>query len=473
MANIFNGFFDNLGKGALSPKGNLGDWRHASRLYVDDNFRLAPKQKFLYHVTLNLNENVINRILPQWDKRHGTEVNMLVKNVVMPAYDISLETKNKYNRKKNLQTRIDYKPVTITFHDDNMGLTSQLWAAYYQYYYRDGTYGSRDGAGKPNQTARPYDRFNTYKGDTSNRDRFGLDNDQYEPFFTSIQISQMARRQYLTMTLVNPMIQSWQHDQLDNSAAAEPVQNTMVVAYEAVFYADGPVQAGNAPKGFATEHYDLSPSPIGAGSAVALFGSSGVLAGGASVLGDIVSGRADLGTILTAARTVNNAKRLTSDGLRREAYQVAGSTIRTATGTNVSGLANTAFPKSGGTGTIATVAVPIATRKTNKNLTTGNIQSELESTPTLKDSVARKALAIGAVTGNVARFNQGTTNGLDAYDSLTTQEKNAIKDEIDRRIANGDAKIAGIANDVITNYKENGQGNTTTVASQKNPLRNA
>ena len=203
MASIFNGFFDNLVNGALSPKGNMADWAHAARLYTDDNFRLAPKNKFLYHVTLNLNETVINRILPQWDKRHGTEVNMLVKAVTLPKYKIETTTKNKYNRKKNLQTRIDYDPVTITFHDDSMGLTSQLWAAYYQYYIKDGTYGSRDGAGKPNQTARPYDRFNAYKGETENSDRFGMDNDQYEPFFTSIQLTQMARHQYLTMTLVN------------------------------------------------------------------------------------------------------------------------------------------------------------------------------------------------------------------------------------------------------------------------------
>ena len=81
MANIFNGFLDNLVNGALSPKGDMADYAHAARLYTDDNFRLAPKQKFLYHVTLNLNENVINKILPGWVQRHSNEVNMLVKSV--------------------------------------------------------------------------------------------------------------------------------------------------------------------------------------------------------------------------------------------------------------------------------------------------------------------------------------------------------------------------------------------------------
>jgi hypothetical protein len=283
----------------------------------------------------------------------------------------------------------------------------------------------------------------------------------------------MARHEYLTMTLVNPIITGWQHDQLDNSASAEPVQNTMTVAYETVFYADGAIQEGTTPKGFATEHYDSTPSPIGAGSAASLFGSAGVLAGGASVLGDIASGRADLGTILTAARTVNNAKRLTKEGLRNEAYQIAGQTIRTATGTNVSGLANTSFPKSGGTGTQSITATAISTRKNNKPLTAGEIQTELAANPNLKDSVARKALAIGAVTGNIQGFNLGTANSLTAYDSLNTLEKNTIKADIDQRIANGDAKLSSIANDVITNFKENGQGNTTTVARQKNPLGNA
>ena len=39
MANKLNGFLDNVVSGALSPKGNLGDFAHAARLYVDDAHR--------------------------------------------------------------------------------------------------------------------------------------------------------------------------------------------------------------------------------------------------------------------------------------------------------------------------------------------------------------------------------------------------------------------------------------------------
>ena len=467
MANIFNGFLDNLVNGALSPKGDMADYTHAARLYTDDNFRLAPKQKFLYHVTLNLNENVVNKVLPGWVQRHSNEVNMLVKSVTMPKFDIQTETKNKYNRKKNLQTRIDYAPVNIVFHDDNNSIVTQLWTAYYNYYFADGTYGSRDGAGAPNQTARPYDRFNTYMGSPRNGDRFGLDNNQYEPFFTSIQISQMARHQYLTLTLVNPIIESWQHDTLENSAGADPVQNSMTVAYESVFYADGPIDEGNSPKGFGTVHYDNTPSPISAGSSSSLFGSAGILAGGTSVLGDIASGKADLGTLLTAARTVKNAKDLTKEGIRNEAFQVAGQTIRTATGTNVSGLANTSFPKSGGNGTQTTEAIPINTQKQNKLYPPVEVVQTLNDNPQLKETLAKKSLAIGAISTTTE-----ISADLSTWDTLNTTEKNSLLVQVDSAIENGNQKIVQLANQIVNNFNETGQGNTSTVSAQKNPLGN-
>ena len=467
MPSIFNGFFDNLVNGALSPKGDMADWAHASRLYTDDNFRLAPKQKFLYHCTLNLNDNVVNKVLPGWVQRHTNEVNMLVKSITLPKFDIQLETKNKYNRKKNLQTRIDYGPVNITFHDDNASIVTQLWTAYYNYYFKDGGYGSRDGAGAPNQTDRAYDRFNAYKGASANGYQFGLDNNQYEPFFTSIQISQLARHQYLTMTLVNPIIESWQHDTLDNSAGAEPVQNSMTVAYETVFYADGPIEEGSTPKGFGSVHYDATPSPIAAGSAASLFGSAGVLAGGASVLGDISSGKADLGTLLTAARTVNNAKKLTKEGLRAEGYQIAGQTIRTATGTNVSGLANTSFPKSGGTGTQITEASAITTQKQDKLYPTAQVLETLNANPSLKEGVAKKALAIGVISTTTEENADLTT-----WDTLNTTEKTVLLSELDSELNRGNQKITALANQAVNNFIENGQGNRSTIPAQKNPLGN-
>ena len=48
--NFLKGFSDGL------P--GMKDYRHASRLYVDDNFKLAPKAKFHFHVVFDLDEEV-------------------------------------------------------------------------------------------------------------------------------------------------------------------------------------------------------------------------------------------------------------------------------------------------------------------------------------------------------------------------------------------------------------------------------
>jgi hypothetical protein len=464
----FNGFLDNLTSGVLSPKGDMGDYAHAARLYTDDNFRLAPKQKFLYHVAFNLNEEVINRVAPNWDKKHGLEVNMLVKSVSMPKYDITIETKNKYNRKKNIQTRIDYDPVTITFHDDNQGLVTQMWAAYYQYYFRDGTHGSVDGAGKPNQTARPYDRFNAYKGVDFNSDRYGLDNDSYYPFFNSIQVSQMARRQYTTMTLVNPIITGWEHDTLENGMGAEPVQSSMTVAYESVFYADGPVEEGNAPVGFAETHYDNAPSPNSAGSATSLFGSSGVLAGGGSVLSDIGSGQVGLGTIITAANTVESARDLTAEGLRNEALNVSGRALGDAAGVNVSGLSNTSFPKQGGRGSQATVAEPVATKKEIKTLPVSEIEQTFQDNPAQQQALARKMYALGIIAGDNETPPATFSQGLSDFAALSNQERQALVDETTQRLNNNDLKTVQLASEVINTGRENA-GESVNVGAQRTP----
>ena len=214
----------------------------------------------------------------------------------------------------------------------------------------------------------------------------------------------------------------------------------------------------------------MVPSPIAAGSGGSLFGSSGVLAGGVSVLGDLAGGKADLGTLLTAARTVKNAKKLTKEGLRNEAYQVAGQTIRTATGTNVSGLANTSFPKSGGNGTQTTEAKAITTVKQNKQIDTAELQTALDNNAELKDLVAERAVAIGAVS-TLAGYNIGNAAGLGAYDNLTVNEKTIVKTEVDQLLSNEDPKMLSITNSIVTKYRES-QAGSSTIAAQKNPLGN-
>ena len=365
MPSLIKGFLDNVFKGALNPKGNLADYQHAARMFVDDSFRLAPKQKFLYHVSFNINDKAAIS-LPNFNSTITEELNMLVKSVDLPKYSITTTTKQQYNKKRKLQTRLDYDPITIVFHDDNYGITTAMWQLYYQYYFRDGTYRTKDGSGNVTSTVpRQYSRGSFYNDEEFNKYRYGLDNDSSLPFFNSIQIYQMARKRYTCYTLVNPLITAWQGDTLaygNNDTAA----NQMTIEYETVFMSRGPVRAGVAPKGFGGRHYDRSPSPLSlaGGGTSSVFGTGGVLSdllgfgGGNSPFSDIEGANGSGGGSLLkrAIQTANrfrNLKNLNKEGLRQEGLQILRGGLESISRGGVSGLANTVFPKTNtGTNTV-------------------------------------------------------------------------------------------------------------------------
>ena len=316
---VFNGFFDNLIGGATNPKGNLGDFRHAARLYVDNNMRLAPKVKFLYHVVFNINAEA-RRLSPLLNEIDRNEINLLCYSADLPRYNLQTETLNQYNRKKIVQTGVQYQPVTITFHDDNAGLTSLFWEAYFRYYYADSNYTERNADNSPVTSVRQYEKGpgginSMYANERFINNRYGLDKpNKPQNFFTSIQIFQLhpqnGQSTYTSFTLVNPKIDQYQHDQMAQDLS-EFTKNTMSISYEAVFYNRGYTAIGNAPAGFAETHYDKTPSPItlGGGGTASLFGSAGVIAGAANALRDFQSGNI-AGGIVNAARTIQNSRNL-------------------------------------------------------------------------------------------------------------------------------------------------------------------
>ena len=227
----------------------LRDQQHAARLFTDDQFRLAPKHKFLFAVNFKINPAAVKNI--DLVQRHGLEIGMLVKSVDLPSFAITTETLNQYNRKKNIQTTHKYNNVNITFHDDNMGLINQMWQNYYSYYYADSSSAADAGA---------YNR-NATKNFSYIVDTYGLDNGSNIPFFTSMTIYQMARHEYVSYQLINPIFTSWNHNKVDYAQNAIH-DNTAAIAYEAVVYGNGTVDAADGDTILDTSHYDFTPSPL-------------------------------------------------------------------------------------------------------------------------------------------------------------------------------------------------------------------
>jgi hypothetical protein len=356
-----NGFLDNFFNAALNPRGNVGDFQHAQRLYVDDAFRLAPKVKFLYFVNFTFNPLVLQQF-PKLSNNHTAELNMLVKQVDLPQYTAEVSTKNQYNRKKNVQTRVDYQPIQLRMHDDNLGLTTMLMEAYYRYYFNDSNITTIEDSYHPR---------GTYQ-EVTNGLRYGLDNSRRFPFFKDIKLYQFARHEYTEYTLVNPMISQWGHDTMNQSETTGIAENAMTLVYENVLYDRGAV-GEDSPATFATTHYDKSPSPlgVGGGGVNSLFGDGGVLGGIGSILGDINSGNFGLGTIIKGVNVFKNAKNLSKDSIKNEGLSLLEGAAINALNNTVNGVPGTKFPKASGAGgalstTKATQAASQASEETTK-----------------------------------------------------------------------------------------------------------
>jgi hypothetical protein len=325
--------------GVTNPKGNLGDFAHASRLFVDSDLRLAPKRKFNYHVVFKINPNSLKSL--NFKYQHVNEINMLVKTADLPKFTLQTETLNQYNRKKIVQTKIDYQPVNIKFHDDNLGVVGQLWQNYYGYYYGDTAAANIQGAYKRNAT----------EGPAAIRARYGLDNNSSAPFFEYIEIFQMAKRAFYSYKLINPVITSWSHDSLDYSSNT-PSEQSMQIAYESVAYNTGYVGQGSPPGFGGPEHYDTMPSPISliGGGTRTLFGQAGVLAGAEAVFGSLGSGAAFnspanfISTAITAVNTYQNAKNLTKAGVTAELTNLTVKGLTSLASIGMSGIQNISFP---------------------------------------------------------------------------------------------------------------------------------
>jgi len=236
------------------PKGNLGSYEHANRLFVDNNLEFAPKVAFLYHVAFVLNP-AAKAMLPGFMAASGlgiNEIGLLVKNISLPKFTPQVETLNRYNQKKNIQTKIVYDPVTVQLHDDKKSLTTALLQAYYKYYFVDGNYSARPSGYNPD---------NVY---ASGLARYGLDaRIPQKHFFREIHVSQLSRGNYTRYTLVNPILSKFDHDDLDYSEGAKALANSITIQYEAVFTETGQIKEdGGEPDGFTQSRYDHQPSTL-------------------------------------------------------------------------------------------------------------------------------------------------------------------------------------------------------------------
>jgi hypothetical protein len=162
-------------------------------------------------------------------------------------------------------------------------------------------------------------------GDARQTTKFGMDTprQRQKPYLKGIEIFVLHKKRFTSMTLVNPVIGSFSHDNLDQADGAGVMNNTMQILYETVIYKSGIINKNNVP-GFATINYDNSPSPLTVlgGGTNSIFGPGGVVDGIGSVIRNVQSGNI-LGAILGASNTYNNAKKIKKSAVKEELKGIA------------------------------------------------------------------------------------------------------------------------------------------------------
>jgi len=357
MNKAFNDFLSSIASGASGDGGpNMKNYQHATKLYVDGGYARAPKFNHLYFVGFNINDKVVRD--PGWLQSGVNEVGLLVKSASLPKFKISTEQMNQYNRKTQVQTKLNYEAVSMEFHDDNSEITNGLWKNYYRYYYTDSIYGGKDDSVSPSPSQvslgkklfggllspgrkriKSMDPSTVPEAYTNNKYKvstypYGLDNLQTVPFFKSIDIFVLYQQKFTQYTLINPKIVSWDHDDVAQSESTKLMRNKMSVVYENVLYNNGRIGKGSRSGIFAEAFYDSSPSPLsiaGKGS-LSLFGAGGIIGGIEDVFGEngaLAQGNY-LAAALQAATLIKNAGQITEEQLSAEGYSMLGAAVGVA-----------------------------------------------------------------------------------------------------------------------------------------------
>ena len=451
-------------KGIQNGQPGMKDFRHASRLYIDDNYRLMPKQKFMFHVMIQTDESMfVNGYNPQED----VQLDMLVKSCDLPRYGMNLEELVQYNKKSYVATRIQYEPVNITFHDDHADTVNALWKKYYEYHIADSVNAGTSGLTISDTKDNAYDDIR----DRRQFSKFGLDTPKKKkkPYLKSIIIFLLHKQRFTSMQLVNPVIGSFAHDTVDNADGAGTLSNVMQVYYETVLYDSGIVKR-DIP-GFATLNYDQEPSPLSVlgGGTNSIFGPGGVVDGIGSVFKNVREGNV-LGAILGASNTYNNAKKIKKKDAKEELKGIAKKGVLEVgkqAGTLNSPVAQFGVGQLAAVATLAT-AKGLADNKNTANTTvittptfdsanflTANEAYNLVTTDDeIKDIIAGHIYYkdIGSRTGqSVAESDVAYTNSSDA--TKRVYRSKAITD-IRKLITNGFIKIDRTSQDITVNIEK-------------------
>lgn len=187
-----------------------------------------------------------------------------LKKVDRPSINFEVQTMNQYNKKRQIQTKVEYSPVTFTFYDTYDLRIQNMFHEYFAYYYGDAR--KVNGSWDYDVTNREF-RDNPWGFMLNN-----ITNPQECNFFSHIEVYQFWASQYIRFDLINPKIVSYDPDQLSYEEGSLTQEVTMKLQYEGItFHNEGkfsPIDTGlmDISGLSASDFYESEDGPVGINS---------------------------------------------------------------------------------------------------------------------------------------------------------------------------------------------------------------
>lgn len=193
----------------------------ASTIYRQDQYDQSvntaiPRNKFNFKVE-------ITYLGGATDSRK-TLILKKISEIQMPGHSVKTQTLNQFNKKRTIQTGIDYTPISLSAYDTRDGEIEKFLVGYNNYYY--------SGPMSDNYDIMQDDIINeSFRGTTGSSGRgLNLNTDRY--YIQNIKITRTSSTEDNNIIeIYNPIITNIQGDTLNYSESA-PVQYRIDFTYE-------------------------------------------------------------------------------------------------------------------------------------------------------------------------------------------------------------------------------------------------
>lgn len=178
---------------------------------------LLPRSKFQFSVIMTLVDA---------SGTHKSFPLSRISSIDQPSYSARVSTLNQYNKKRLVQTGIDYSPIQLVAYDTRDAYIENFLKSYSQYYYGNTMVVDTPGIFKNDTINNTFNQRSGFSGT-------GMKPTSYEKYFiNNMKIIRTSSEDDITVTtMYNLMITSIQLDTL-NYSDSTPVQYTIGLNYE-------------------------------------------------------------------------------------------------------------------------------------------------------------------------------------------------------------------------------------------------